>query len=502
MLFFLTIVVYVAVMLGVGIWKSRTTKTQDDFMVAGRTVSTWFLVGTLVCTWIGSGSLFGGAGLAFREGIGDLWMSAGAWVGIVLVYFLAHRVRRIAQYTVADILEKRYTPLARVLGTLTVIVAYMAIAGYQFRGAGRLLHLVTEDVPGVPHISVETGRLLACVLVIVFTLLAGMVSIVSIDIFNGGLMVLGVLIGLPLALAAVGGWDTVAATVPATHFAVFGQHGPVWAFGVFFPTFFLLLGESSMYQKFFAAKDERSARRAVLGMVVGVVVIETSLALLAVVGAGKYWNVAPFRGGDGTLDVPVTETIVLYIARHDLPVLAGCLLLGAAMAIIFSTANTFLMIPSTNLARDIYQRFLHPSATEKQVVLFQRIMIVVVGLTAYLLASQFTSILQMAFTAYTMVGAGLTPALLAAFLWKRVTAAGGTASIAAGMLVTTFITWRQEALTAWLRSSWGFTGDVTEYMIYPAVLASVFCLVVVSLLTPPPPPEKWKPFVEEPAPAR
>ena len=46
-----------------------------------------------------------------------------------------------------------------------------------------------------------------------------------------------------------------------------------------------------------------------------------------------------------------------------------------------------------------------------------------------------------------MVGAGLTPALLAAFLWKRVTAAGGTASIAAGMLVTTLITWRQDALS-------------------------------------------------------
>src|SRR2546422_6775459 len=67
MLFFATIVIYVVVLLGVGVWKSRTTKTQDDFMVAGRTVSTWFLVGTLICTWIGSGSLFGGAGLAFRE---------------------------------------------------------------------------------------------------------------------------------------------------------------------------------------------------------------------------------------------------------------------------------------------------------------------------------------------------------------------------------------------------------------------------------------------------
>lgn len=499
MLFFLTIVVYVSALLGIGVWKSRSAKSQDDFMVAGRSVSTWYLVGTLVCTWIGSGSLFGGAGLAFREGLGDLWMSAGAWVGIVIVYFLAHRVRRIAQYTVADILEQRYTPLARVLGSLTITIAYTAIVGYQYRGAGRLLNLATQDLGAIPEIPVETGRLIACVLVIVFTLLAGMVSIVSVDLFNGTLMVLGVLIGVPLALGAVGGWDVVAATVPATHFELFGKHGPVWAFGVFFPTFFLLLGEGSMYQKFMSARDERAARRAVLGMVAGVVVIETALALLAVVGAGKYWSLPPFRAADGTLDVAATETIILFLARHDLPVLAGCLLLGAGMAIIFSTANTFLISPSTNMARDVYQRFLHPAATEKQVVFFQRVMIVVIGVTAYLLATQFTSILQMAFTAYTMVGAGITPALLAAFLWRRVTPAGGTASIAAGMLVTSLITVFQAPLTAWLNTRWGFTGDVTEYMIYPAVLSSIFCLVVVSLLTRPAAKEGWTHFFDEPA---
>jgi SSS family solute:Na+ symporter/sodium/proline symporter len=252
-----------------------------------------------------------------------------------------------------------------------------------------------------------------------------------------------------------------------------------------------------MYQKFFAAKDEHAARRAVLGMIVGVVVIETSLALMAVVGAGKYWNLPPFRGADGTLNVPVTETIILYLARRDLPVWAGCLVLGAGMAIIFSTANTFLMTASTNTARDIYQRFLRPQATETQVVFFQRVMIVVIGIVAYLLATRFTSILQMAFTAYTMVGAGLTPALLAAFLWKRVTPAGGTASIAAGMFVTTLITWQQERISALLQARWGFTGDVTEYMIYPAVIASVGCLVIVSLLTPPSPEERWRPFVDE-----
>jgi len=499
MLFFATILVYMAVLMGVAVWKSRSAGSQDDFMVAGRSVSTWYLVGTLVCTWIGSGSLFGGAGLAFREGLGDLWMSAGAWVGIVIVYFLAHRVRRIAQYTVADILEQRYTPLARVLGSFTVTIAYTAIVGYQYRGAGRLLNLATQDLGAIPEISVETGRLIACVLVVVFTLLAGMVSIVSVDLFNGALMVLGVLIGLPLALYAVGGVDVVTASLPATHFTAFGQHGPVWAFGVFFPTFFLLLGEGSMYQKFMSARDERSARRAVLGMVAGVVLIETALAMMAVVGAAKYWNVAPFRGPDGALDVATTETIILYLARHDLPVWAGCLLLGAGMAIIFSTANTFLVSPSTNMARDIYQRFLHPGASEKQVVFFQRVMIVAIGVIAYLLATQFTSILQMAFTAYTMVGAGLTPALLAAFLWKRVTPAGGTSSIAAGMLVTTLITVFQRPLTTWLHTRWGFTGDVTEYMIYPAVLSSIFCLVVVSLLSRPAAEATWRHFFDDPA---
>ena len=108
MIYIWSIVAYLAVLIGVSIFKSRQVKTQDDFMVAGRSVTATYLVATLVCTWIGSGSLFGGAGRAFREGFSALWMSAGAWVGIAIVYFLAPKVRRIAQYTVPDILEKRF----------------------------------------------------------------------------------------------------------------------------------------------------------------------------------------------------------------------------------------------------------------------------------------------------------------------------------------------------------------------------------------------------------
>ena len=83
-------------------------RTGDDFLVAGRSLPAHVLVFTLLSTWIGSGSLFAGAGLGYRVGFPALWQSAGAWVGIALIFFLAPRVRRLAQYTVPDILELRY----------------------------------------------------------------------------------------------------------------------------------------------------------------------------------------------------------------------------------------------------------------------------------------------------------------------------------------------------------------------------------------------------------
>lgn len=489
MIYIAAVVFYLVILVGVSALKARDVKTQDDFMVAGRRVPWYLLVGTLVSTWIGSGSLFGGAGRAFREGFSALWMSAGAWIGIAIVYFLAGRVRRIAQYTVPDILETRYHPAARLLGSLAIIIAYLTIAGYQFIGGGRLIHLI------LPGVEPQTGQAIMAVLVVLYTVMAGMMSIVAMDVINGLFIIVSIAIAAPLALAAAGGWSQLTTTLPATHFTVTGRLGIGPALGLFLPTFLLLLGESSMYQKFFSAKDEAHARKAVIGMIVGVVLIETLLDTTAIFGAGKYWNDAGFVGaGDFSgAQRRATETILLVLARHDLPIYAGAFLLMGAVAIIFSTANTFLMTPATSLARDLYQRFLNPRASEKSVIRFQRIMIVLLAGVAYVITSFFTSILDMALYAYTMVGAAVTPALLAAFLWRRVTPAGGVASIAAGMSMTLLY-----GLLSRLgvNSLFGVPTNDTDYIVYPAALASILALVVVSLATRPSPESKWKPFVE------
>lgn len=482
------VVLYPLILLGISFWRSRAVRTHDDFMVAGRSVPVALLVGTLVCTWIGSGSLFGGAGLAYRVGIAELWFSFGGWLGLVVAFFIAARVRRIAQYTVPDLLEQRYNSTARVLGTLAVILAYVTIAAYQFRGGGWILSIVTDG-----RIDPETGMYITAAVIVAFTALAGMMSIVTVDILNGAIITLAVLFALPYLVFELGGIDAVLAGLPAEHTAPLGGHNALWAMGVALPTFLLILGESGMYQKFFSAKNERAARQAVVGMVLGIMLIETALALLAIAGRAAF---PELMESTSVIGRAASETIVLHIARHGLPVLGGAVLLAAAVAIVLSTGNTFLLIPSTNVSRDIYQRFVNPGASEAQLLRLQRLAIAGFGVLALLLISQFDTILAMALYAYALVGASLTPALLAAFLWKRVTPQGGVACIAGGLVsivgIGVLSRLGVDFTLALGNSEFDFASS--DYIVIPGALVSVGLLVGVSLLTAPSPREKWEPF--------
>ena len=496
MTYAIVVISYVLILIGVAVHKSRTVKSADDFMVAGRSVPVYMLVATLVCTWIGSGSLFGTAGLTFRTGISELWFSAGAWVGILVVYMIAARVRRIAQYTLTDLLEKRYSQAAKVLGTITIIIAYMVIAGYQFKGGGRFIAIISEGA-----ITPDQGMLIAAVLIVGFTVLAGMVSIASIDIFNGTVMLLAMIVTLPFAISAHGGLDAVIATIDATapsHLSLLGGHDFFWVVGIALPTFLLLMSESSMYQKFSSADNAANAKKAVFGMFIGVVLVELLMMLIALVGFAIYADDPRFFLADGSINRAMAEEIILRIGFEQLPVMIGSLLLAAGAAIIISTGNTFLMVTSTNVTRDIFQAFFYRDASPQQVVILQRVTIVGIGILAFLMMSQFETILEMALISYTMIGASLAPALLAAFFWKRVSRAGGLASIASGMLMVIGITVLRSifknSAEAMQMPGVAFLLD-PEHIAIPAVIVSVSTLVVVSVLTARPEESDWREFV-------
>jgi SSS family solute:Na+ symporter/sodium/proline symporter len=487
-IYLFVVVLYPTILIGVSLWRSRSVKNHEDFMVAGRNVPVALLVGTLVCTWIGSGSLFGGAGLAYRSGIAELWFSFGGWVGLIVAYFLAGRVRKIAQYTVPDLLEQRYNAAARLLGTIAIILAYVTIAAYQFRGGGWILSIVTDG-----RISPEVGIYITAATIVIFTALAGMVSIVTVDLFNGLIITLGVLFALPYMVFQVGGVSEVLAALPDTHTTPLGGHNILWVLGVAMPTFLLILGESGMYQKFFSAKDANAARKAVAGMVAGIVLIETTLALLAIVGRAAYPDLAESTNVVGRA---ASETVILFIAYQGLPALGGAILLASAVAIVLSTGNTFLLVPSTNVSRDVYERFIDPNAEERKKLNVQRAFVVIFGGLGLILLTQFESVLAMALYAYSLVGASLTPALLAAFLWKRVTPQGGVACIAGGLgsILGIRLLARFGMDFTMTLSGTEFDFASSDYIVIPGVLFSMGLMIVVSLLTPPSPEAKWKPF--------
>jgi SSS family solute:Na+ symporter/sodium/proline symporter len=151
-------------------------------------------------------------------------------------------------------------------------------------------------------------------------------------------------------------------------------------------------------------------------------------------------------------------------------VLLGALILATIVAIIVSTADSYLLVPATCLVRDVWQRFVRPGADEAELVRVSRIVVVLLGLVALGLTRLSDRFLAVALWAYTMYGAGITPSLLAAFLWPRATAAGAVASIATGIAIT--VLWELHPL---------LPGVAT---VYPALLGSVGALVLVSLATP------------------
>jgi SSS family solute:Na+ symporter len=462
MLYFWVIIAYLMILIAVGAYRSKLVKTQDDFMVAGRKLSAKVLVGTLLATWIGSGSIIASAGLAYERGFPALWFDAGVWAALIILFLIAGRARRFGQYTVPDILEARYNKYARLLGTIVTIIAYTAIVSYQFRAGGMVLNLITG-------ISVDSGIIITAVFVIGYTVLAGLISVAYTDVVNGVIMIIGLVIALPFLLGNAGGWSGVVEHLPAEHFQPLGNMSLWTALSYALPTMLLLLGESGMYQRFFSAKDERTARRSVVGWIIGTIFIETLIVVLAVIGSSIFHEI------NG-------EMVILHSVRYGLPIVIGCLTLAAIVAVIVSTADSFLLVPSTNIMRDIYQRFVNPNLSQKKMVLYSRIVVVLLGIFAFVQVRFFEKVLEMAIYAYTIYGVGITPAVMAAFFWKRATAVAGVCSITSGLVVT--IAWEI------FKQPFGIP------TIYPALGLSLFCLIFISLVSSPPDKSKWQPFFD------
>jgi Na+/proline symporter len=322
-----------------------------------------------------------------------------------------------------------------------------------------------------PKLTSERATIIAAAFIVAYTMLAGLMSLAFADIVTGTVIMGTLLIAFPIVLIKAGGLAAMAAAFAEMgdrpdHMKFWGMFRAVDYINFCLPVFLLVLGDANQYQRIFASRNAKGARTAVIVMIFVALIIEELIIAEA-------WFASSL--------IPDPENgryVLIYAARHFMPLALGLLFMITVVGIIISTADSFLLVPATTFIKDIYQAHINPKASEKNIIFMSRLMVLTFGVIAWLISLVFaesTTVFEKALYAFTVYGSAITPCLVAALFWKGATKAGAVSSILAGTVTT--LLWGELIKDR-------LPDQVAELdAVLPAITLSVVCLIVVSLFT-------------------
>lgn len=448
------VIVYIIIMVLIGAYYTKKAKTSDEFVKAGSGLGSLVLMGTFLATFAGNGTISGGGNsLAYNFGLWPgIWFAVPSLAGVVVLYLLAGKIRESDVYTVSGIIEQKYGKTARTISGLIIALSMISICSYQYKGLAFILNVTTG-------LDIGIGTIIGAVLIIFLATSGGLKSVAVTDAVSAGIMLVGIIIATPLVIKAGGGWDAIVASNLAQNANSMKIGGGQTAAGFlagYLPLFFLSLGDQNLYQRIGAGAGNKDVRTGFVGWFIGLLVMVPLVAVIAFSAKAIFGE-----NIDAGMAFMSTTTII--------PVVAGGLLLAASAAFIITTGDSYLLSGATNITYDIYVDRIKPDATDRQKFVFTRVTIVVIGILAYIILQFFPTILAIQYWSYTVYGAGITPAVIGALCWKKVTKTGGIASMAVGSLITIIY----EAM--------GQPLGVATVLI--AVPVATIVLIVVSLMT-------------------
>ena len=432
----------------------KKVKTADDMVTGGHRIPFIILVGSLLATWCGGGGITGNASIIYNGGpwVGAITFAAPP-IGIILLYFIAGKVRKSNKVTVPEIMGARYGQSASIISAVCVMLAYVGVLATQLKAAADILVLLCSS-SGV-EISRGLALVICTTIIVVITVGGGLVSVAYSDAISALIMIGGFFIAIPILISVA---NAQGAVLPPEKTTLTGGMSGWELLGYFLPSLALMLGDQNMLQRFASAKNSTEAKKSNIGMFIGEILVIVSIIAVVTQAARLY----------PTLDTP--SNVIFQVSVDYLPMAFGALIMCACMAFIVTTADSSLLSSATNLTNDIYVKYIRKDATDKQKMLVLRGTIVVFSVIAVALTLYFPTVLSLQMTAYTMYGAAITPAILFALFSKKVTPAAGIAGILVGGLATIV---------------WTLMG--TPYGIQCAIVAvpaSVIAILVVSAVTP------------------
>ncbi len=375
----LLILGYSAGLIGLGLWVGRRVETSQGFFVADRRLSAVLLFSTVLAANIGAGSTVGAAGLGYRDGLSAWWWVGSAGVGtLVLAFWIGPRIWRIASerglYTVGDYLEVRYGRPVRATITALLWIGTPALLAAQLIAMAKILSFVA----GTPHWA---GVLIGGIVVTAYFTAGGLLTSAWVNMVQLVVLVAGFAVALPWAWTVAGGWDAVVAAAPNTegylNFWEGGRSGWIYL-ALLGPNFMVSPG---LIQKVYGAIDERAIR-------IGLGATAAALFLFALA--------PPLMGMLArTFDPALAdqEQALMLVLTAGLPVLLGGLGLAAVFSAEISSADAILFMLATSLSKDLYKRFVRPTASDAQVLKVARAAALSGGALGVLLALVLPSVI-------------------------------------------------------------------------------------------------------------
>ena len=446
------LVVYILIMMGIGLYYATKSKSIDDYLVAGRSQGFWTITGTIVATTCGAAAFIGFVGLGYTSGISGIffWIIPAVFFGLLLAIFFSRVLWKAGLYTFPDAFALRFGKNAALIPTIIQTFLYaIPLLAIQFIGIGTIFATFFG-------INMQIGIIFGFLVVSVYMLFGGMRAVISTDVIQSVILTIGLFLLFGLGLHYAGGIETVVRNTPAEYWNPLGKSSisDFLYLALTIGPFYLVW--QSWWQRIFAAKDEAIARK---GLVSGFLIAGFILCfsfLIGIIARGYLpQNLRP--------DLVFTESIFTVFS----PAVGGFILIGLAAALM-SGADSYIMSGAAAVTRNIYQQYLHPDATDRQMLKASRLsvlLISVIGLVSALFAKGIIPFLIL-FT--KIVGAGLVFPFLALMFWRRATQKGVTAGMITGVLVTV---------------GWNIAGNPFVIQAVPGYLSSLVATIVVSLLT-------------------
>jgi len=483
-LFIAFLVVYIAALAGIGLYFSRRQRSVTDFWLAGRELGPITIGFSAASAWITASALLLATGLFLLIGVGSIWV----WVfpniaGLIIIAAISGRIKNIPALTQPELMEIRYDPIVRapvavavtimmILFSVTDFIGFKLVLG-TFFGIEPFFAVAIMAASVAFYVSVGGFRAVVWTDLLQYILLAGLAVYVA---------------ALSLGLTAQKGVSLMAASTSLGSdwwnlFIMGGLMGALVFQLALLPGW---VAEQDPWQKIWAARDERSAKRGLL-LGAGLLALVYFCCLVTAIGLSVLY---PRPAGEAD-----AEMLYLKIISDNVsPTLLALLTIGFAAASM-SCTDTFATSGASCISRDLIQRHLRPTATMKEMLLVNRILVIIMVAISAFIALNVNSIMDAVIIATVIGTTSYFFPIIGGLYWKRATKWGALAALVVGggtqiLLIAYELFWLKQPLD-------GISPLLTEHGVLVGLTLSALFFVGVSLATKPAEDIRLAPFFSD-----